>query len=51
MARFSSSLIPAQQAISSIVRRHPSHSPVDESIRQMLMQGEMTGMSNGEFIG
>ena len=41
-ASFSSRVAPDQQAISSIVRKQPSHQPVRASILHTLMQGEGT---------
>jgi hypothetical protein len=42
-ARFAASSNEDQFAISTIVRRQPSHSPVDGFIRHTLMHGEGTG--------
>ncbi|KXU89968.1 hypothetical protein CI15_07275 [Paraburkholderia monticola] len=45
-ARFASSSNVDQPAISSIVRRHPSHQPVDASILHTLMHGDGTEPSS-----
>jgi hypothetical protein len=46
-ARFSSSSMRDQAAISSMVRWQPSHRPVAALMRQMLMQGLGTGVGKG----
>src|SRR4029453_17027288 len=49
-ARRASSSRTLHAAISSMVRRHPSHRPVASFIRQMLMHGEGPAFSAGKSI-